>query len=68
MVLQKNNFTKTLVAGTVSQLNKFCETIAILKSEMEKLASELPEYETVIAMHGVGKILAPQLIAKIGDI
>ena len=38
------------------------------KSEMEKLASELPEYETVIAMHGVGKILAPQMIAEISDI
>ena len=45
-----------------------CQTIAILKFKMEKLASELPEYETVIAMHGVGKILAPQLIAEIGDI
>lgn len=66
--LQKNNFTKTLIISMVSQLNKLCETIAILKSKMEKLASELPEYETVIAMHGVGKILAPQLIAEIGDI
>ena len=35
---------------------------------MEKLASELPKYETFIAMHGVGKILAPSLIAEISDI
>jgi transposase len=28
----------------------------------------LPEYETVLAMHAVGKSLAPQLIAEIGDI
>lgn len=66
--LPKNDFAKGLVITTVSQLNKLCETIAVLKSEMEKLASELPEYETVIAMHGVGKVLAPQLIAEIGDI
>ena len=66
--LPKNNFTKTLVINAVSQLSSICETVAIIKSEMEKLASELPEYETVIAMHGVGKTLAPQLIAEIGDI
>ena len=35
---------------------------------MEKLASELPKYETVINMHGVGKILAPQPITEISDI
>lgn len=35
---------------------------------MEQIASLLPEYETVLAMHGVGKTLAPQLIAEIGDI
>ena len=28
----------------------------------------MPEYEIVLAMHGVGKTLAPQLIAEIGDI
>ena len=28
----------------------------------------LPEYETVLAMFGVGKILATQLIAEIGDV
>ena len=28
----------------------------------------LPEYDTVLSMHGVGKTLAPQLIAEIGDI
>ena len=57
-----------IITSTVSQLNKLCETVSVIKTEMEKLASELPEYETVIAMHGVGKSLAPQLIAEIGDI
>lgn len=66
--LPKNDFTKTLILQAVSPLNSLCETIATLKSEMEKLASKLPEYETVLAMHGAGKTLAPQLIAEIGDI
>ena len=66
--LPKNDFTKKLVGQAVSQLNSLCETIAELKSEMNKLAKKLPEYEVVLAMHGVGKTLAPQLIAEIGDI
>ena len=66
--LPKNDYTKSLIISTVSQLNKLCETVSVIKSEMEKLASELSEYETVIAMHGVGKTLVPQLIAEIGDI
>jgi transposase len=66
--LPKNDFTKTLIVQTVKQLNSLCETIAIVKNEMEHIASLLPEYETVLAMHGVGKTLAPQLIAEIGEI
>ena len=66
--LPNNDFTKTLITQTVNQLNNLCETVAAVKSEMSKIASALPEYDTVIAMHGVGKTLAPQLIAEIGDI
>jgi len=66
--LPKNDFTKMLVQQAISQLNCLCETVAVLKTEMNKLASTLPEYETVLTMHGVGKSLAPQLIAEIGDI
>ena len=66
--LPKSNFTKTLITGAVIQLNSLCETIAVLKAEMNNLAAMLPEYETVLAMHAVGKSLAPQLIAEIGDI
>jgi transposase len=66
--LPKNDFTETLLSQAVAQLNSLCETVAALKAEMDKLASELPEYETVLAMHGVGKVLGSQLIAEIGDI
>jgi transposase len=66
--LSKNDFTKTLVLLSVEQLNSLCVTIAKLKAEMTKIAMTMPEYETVMGMHGVGKTLAPQLIAEIGDI
>jgi transposase len=66
--LPQNSFTETLIGQAVSQLNSLCESVAALKAEMTKLASGLPEYGTVLAMHGVGKTLAPQLMAEIGDI
>jgi transposase len=66
--LPQSSFTKTLIKQAVLQLNSLCETVAALKAEMTKLASGLPEYSIVLAMHGVGKTLAPQLMAEIGDI
>ena len=44
------------------------ELIAVVRGEMTRLARELPEYETVRAMYGVGDTTAAQLIAEIGDI
>ena len=35
---------------------------------MKELAKTLPEYETVRAMGGIGDVLAPKLIAQIGDV
>jgi len=66
--LFKNDFTKSLITQSVAQMNSLCTTIAKLKAEMTKIAKTLPEYETVLAMHGVGIALAPQLMAEIGDI
>lgn len=67
-VLSRNDFTKTLILQAVTQLNSLCEGVAVLKAEMNRIAAQLPEYETVLAMHGVGKVLGAQLIAEIGDI
>jgi len=60
--------TKCLILQAVKQLNVINETLASLKHEMNNIASSLPEYTTVMAMHGVGETLGPQLIAEIGDI
>ena len=67
-VLPRGELTKTLINIAISQLNSVCESIGKLKCEMTKIAEKLPEYKTVLEMHGVGETLAPQLIAEIGDI
>ena len=43
-------------------------TLAVLRAEMTRLAQQLPEYETVRAMYGVGETTAVQLMAEIGDV
>lgn len=60
--------TALLVSNATSQLNCINETLASLASEMNKLASTLPEYDTVMSMFGVGSVLGSQLIAEIGDV
>lgn len=60
--------TACLVSTSVSQLNAINETLASLAIEMDKLASSLPEYHTVMSFYGVGSILGSQLIAEIGDV
>lgn len=40
----------------------------ILRAELVRLASLLPEYEVVMEMQGAGNITGPQLMAEIGDV
>ena len=60
--------TKVLITHAIIQLQAIEETLAAIKREMQKLASTLPEYDTVMALYGVGEVLGPQLIAEIGDV
>ncbi len=60
--------TALLVSNAISQLNCINETLASLASEMNKIASTLPEYDIVMTMFGVGSVLGSQLIAEIGDV
>lgn len=60
--------TKVLITQAIIQLQTIEETLAAVKREMQKLASALPEYGTVMALYGVGEVLGPQLIAEIGDV
>ena len=60
--------TKMLVDEAIKVLREVNNTLATILSRMQELAKTLPEYETVRAMGGVGDVLAPKLIAEIGDV
>ncbi|WP_440300057.1 IS110 family transposase [Huintestinicola butyrica] len=66
-VLPLNDNVKLLVTQAVSQLNTILETLSSIRDEMNRIASSLPEYDTVMSMFGVGKVYGPQLIAEVGD-
>lgn len=63
-----NDTFKLIVKAAVEQLNTISRSVELMRTEMDRLASTLPEYETVLSMGGVGKSLGPQLIAEIGDV
>ena len=66
-VLPMNDSAKLLVTQAVSQLNTILETLSSIRNEMNRIASSLTEYDTVMSMFGVGKVYGPQLIAEVGD-
>ena len=66
--LPKNSNTKLLITTAAKELVSAKATLAVMHSEMNRLAQLLPEYETVRAMYGVGKTTAVQLMAEIGDV
>lgn len=68
VTLPKNNNTKLLIQTAAKELTAMNELLAVVRGEMIRLAKELPEYETVRAMYGVGDTTAAQLIAEIGDV
>lgn len=68
VLVQKTSVTKTLVQEAANQLTAISRSVEIYRSEMNKLASQLPEYPVVMKMYGVGESLGPQLMAEIGDV
>ena len=66
--LPKNSNTKLIITTAAKELASAKATLAVLRVEMDRLARQLPEYETVRAMYGVGERTAPQLMAEIGDV
>ena len=67
-VFPKDKTYKELIILGIAQLKSTTAHVEKLRREMDRLASTLPEYETVLSMCGVGKTLGSQLIAEIGDI
>lgn len=66
--LSENESTKVLIAQAVDSLNAVYDALQILRGEMTRLASLLPEYEVVMGMQGAGEITGPMLMAEIGDV
>lgn len=60
--------TKMIVLEAVKALHMIDTTLALILAQMRGLAKSLKEYDTVMAMPGVGEILGPRLIAEIGDV
>lgn len=67
-LLPKCEAMQTIITQAVLQLQNISETLALLRKEMQMLAAQLPEYETVMSIYGVGDVLGVQLMAEIGDI
>lgn len=57
-----------IIIESAKLLNSTFEVLNTLRNEMDKLSSQLPEYETVMNLYGVGKVFCSQLIAEIGDV
>ena len=64
----KNDSAKLLITQAVDSLNAVYDTLHVLRGEMLRLASLLPEFDVVMAMQGAGEITGPQLMAEIGDV
>ncbi len=60
--------TKLLVRESIKTITKVEISCVLILTQMEKLASELPEYKMLIEMKGIGVKLAVRLIAEIGDV
>lgn len=66
--LPMTDAVRKMVSDAAKLLNSTLEALGTLHSEMDALASQLPEYETVMNMFAVGKVTCSQLIAEIGDV
>ena len=63
-----NEYSQLAVTNCVAELILLINSTDLIISKMSELASTLPEYDEVIKMPGVGKKLAPRIIAEIGDV
>ena len=59
--------TKLLVQKTVNVLREVDSSLYDILNQLKSLSKEMPEYETVLHMKGIGETLAPRFIAEIGD-
>lgn len=66
--LPQNSSTKLVIKACIDTIRGLEEATENILTQMDEIASTLPEFETVSAMSGVGKKTRSRLIAEIGDI
>lgn len=66
--LPRNEASKVLIKSAIDQLDAVSRTVEVLRTEMQRLAEQLPEYPVVVDMYGVGPSMGPQLMAEIGNV
>ena len=66
--LPRSRSTQLLIQSAVSLVIGIAGILAEVKNELISLAKQVPEYEVVISLYGVGEITAAGLIAEIGDV
>lgn len=59
---------RSLVKEQAKMVNGLLEHMQNIRTQMTKIAQSLPEYDTVIEMYGLGKNLAVQMMAEVGDV
>lgn len=59
---------KMLVLQAVKSVREAELTLSLIISQMQEIASTLPEYSVVREMKGVGDVLSVRLIGEIGDV
>ncbi len=67
VLVPMTELNKLLVQQAAEQLTAISRSVETYRAEMNRLASQLPEYPVVMKMFGVGTSLGPQLMAEIGD-
>ena len=68
MLVPKSDLARVLVQEAANHLTTISKSVETYRAEMDRLASQLPEYPVVMGMYCVGDFLGPQLMAEIGDV
>lgn len=63
-----DNLTQIMIQQQIQVLNAASAGLESVRNQMLDLASRLPEYETVMSLNGVGRLVGLQLIAELGDV
>ena len=65
--LKMSDNTVMVVRDAVKILQEVDASLCDILTQMNEIAKQLPEYETVMSMKGVGRSIGPRLMAEIGD-